>query len=119
MAYMESIQFENRMFIENLASADPVFGAKYKELTDLRGQMYNRGMRTGPNPEDMQFPDTFQFCGNNIGVKFLKNAVNAGKKLAEDKPFLYNAFVNVKNYVDNRNAQLAEAFGYMFPNAQA
>jgi hypothetical protein len=119
MAYMESIQFENRMFIENLAIADPVFGAKYKELTDLRGQMYNRGMCTGPNPEDMQFPDTFQFCGNNIGVKFLKNAVNASKKLAENKPFLYTAFVDVKNYVDNRDAKLAEAFGYMFPNAQA
>ena len=119
MAYMESIQYENRVFIENLASADPVFGAKYDALVKLRGQMYNRGMRPGPNPADMQFPDTFQFCGNNIGVKFLKNAVKAGKKLAENKPFLYNAFINVKSYVDNRDAQLAEAFGYMFPNAQA
>ena len=119
MAYMENIQYENRQFIENLAIADPVFGAKYKELTDLRGQMYNRGMRPGPNPADMQFPDTFQFCGNNIGVKFLKNAVNAGKKLAENKPFLYNSFIHVKPYADNRDVQLAEAFGYMFPNAQA
>jgi hypothetical protein len=119
MAFFESIQYENRMFIENLCDADPVFGAKFEAIKKLKSDLYVRGMKPAENPADMQFPDTFQIMGNNVGVKFLKKAVKLGHKLAENKPFLYNAFINVKHYVDTRDKQLAEAFGYMYPNAQA
>lgn len=114
LGYMNSLAYENRLFLDNFAAGNADFGKQYEALRKLQKDLVARGIVAANGKES--YPTTYQIMGSNVGVGFINKALKLADKMKEDRPFLHYAFINVKTYTDNYKAICAEAVNYMFLN---